>query len=84
MTWQDVVAAFERELGTSLEVRTVAPGEAIPGLPDIVGELATALAGYDSPLDMRTLASTYDIAPTPLADFVHHFVATSLQRTARP
>lgn len=81
VTWRDVVAEFGRELGRDLSVRTVAPGEPIPGLPDIVSDLAAALAGYDSPLDMTEAARTYGVVPTPLAEFVHQFVATSLQRT---
>lgn len=81
VTWREVVAAFERELGRDLPVQTIAPGESIPGLPDIVSELAAAIAGYDSPLDMTGLAMTYGVVPTPLAEFVHHFVVTNLQQT---
>lgn len=77
VTWRDVVAAFERELGRDLPIQTIDPGESIPGLPDIFSELAAALASYDSPLEMTDLAMTYRVAPTPLADFVHHFVAQS-------
>jgi uncharacterized protein YbjT (DUF2867 family) len=81
VTWHDVVAAFGHELGRDLPIQTLAPGESIPGLPAVVSELAAALASYDSPLDMTELAKTYGVAPTPLADFVHHFVTTNLQRT---
>jgi uncharacterized protein YbjT (DUF2867 family) len=82
VTWRDVVAAFERELGRELLVHTIAPGELIPGLPQVVSELAAALACYDSPLDMTELSKIYGVAQTPLADFVHRFVADGLQRTA--
>lgn len=78
--WLDVVAAFEKELGREVPVRTIAPGDPIPGLPDIVSELAAALASYDSPMDVSELSRTYGVAPTTLADFVHRFVATSRQR----
>lgn len=84
VTWRDVVAAFERELGRDLPVRTIAIGDPIPGLPDFVSGLAAALASYDSPLEMTALASTYGVAPTPLAEFVHSFVATGRQRTVAP
>ncbi|MGI8537097.1 MAG: hypothetical protein ACR2K2_11500, partial [Mycobacteriales bacterium] len=80
VTWLDVVAAFETELGRDVPVRTIAPGESIPGLPAIVSELAAALASYDSPMDVSALTRTYGVAPTTLADFVHGFVATSRQR----
>jgi Predicted nucleoside-diphosphate-sugar epimerases len=79
VTWRDVVAAFERELGRDLPVRTIAPGESIPGVPDIVSELAAALAGYDSPLDMTELSRTYGVVPTPLADVVHDFATAGLR-----
>ncbi len=80
VAWLDVVAAFEKELGREVPVRTIAPGDPIPGLPDIVSELAAALASYDSPMDVSELSRTYGVAPTTLADFVHRFVATSRQR----
>lgn len=81
LTWRDVVAAFEVELGRNLTVNTVAPGELIPGVPGFVSELAAALATYDSPLDMSALPGTYDVQPTMLADFVHRFVATATQHS---
>ena len=34
-TWLDVVDAFEKERGRDLSVRTIAPGESIPGLPGL-------------------------------------------------
>jgi NADH dehydrogenase len=78
VTWRDVVTAFESETGRDLPVTTIAPGEAIPGLPDFVSELAAALASYDSPMDMSEQITTYGIEPTPLADYVHDFVTASL------
>ena len=80
VSWLDVVAAFETELGRQVPVRTIAPGESIPGVPAIVSELAAALASYDSPMDVSALTRTYGVAPTTLAEFVHGFVATSRQR----
>lgn len=80
ISWLDVVGAFEKELGRGVPVRTVNPGDPIPGWPDIVSELAAALASYDSPMDVSELSRTYGVTPTTLADFVHRFVATSRQR----
>ncbi len=84
VSWLDVVAAFEQELGRDLQVRTIAPGESVPGLPGFVSELAAALAGYDSPMDVSALTRTYEVAPTTLAEFVHGFVATSRQQSNGP
>jgi uncharacterized protein YbjT (DUF2867 family) len=80
VSWLDVVAAFETELGRQVPVRTIAPGESIPGVPDIVSELAAALASYDSPMGVSALTRTYGVTPTTLAEFVHGFIATSRQR----
>jgi len=80
VAWLDVVAAFEKELDQKVPVRTIAPGDPIPGLPDIVSELAAALASYDSPMDVSELTRTYAVAPTTLTDFVHRFVAASRQQ----
>ena len=75
LTWQDVVEAFERELGRPLEVRTVAPGEPVPGLPEFVAGLLAVLDTYDSPLEMDELAKAYGVTPTSVDDFVRGFVA---------
>jgi uncharacterized protein YbjT (DUF2867 family) len=79
LTWRDVVAVFERELGRDIPVQTINPGESIPNLPDIVSQLGAMLDSYDSPLDMTELSKTYGVTPTTLADFVHTFVASAQQ-----
>jgi uncharacterized protein YbjT (DUF2867 family) len=68
VSWRDIVAACERALGHSLEVRWVAPGEPIPGLPEIVGPLAATLETYDSPLDMTGTAAAFRVRPTSLEE----------------
>lgn len=35
ISWRDAVAAFEHELGREIPVRTVRPGEPIPGMPEL-------------------------------------------------
>lgn len=80
VTLRDVVVAFERALGQDLVVETIGPGEPIPHVPEFVGELAAALASYDSPLDMTELARTYGVAQTTLTDFVGGFVAATAHR----
>jgi hypothetical protein len=77
VSWRDVVSAFEHELGHPVPVRTVASGQPVPGLPDVMTQLITALDTYDSPLDMSSLAQSFGVAPTPLAAFIRAFVATN-------
>ena len=75
VSWPDVVVAFEHELGRGVPVRSVAPGEQVPGQPEFVTGLLTALDSYDSPIDSSELARTYGVSPTTLTAFVHAFVA---------
>lgn len=77
LSWRDIVAAFEQELGHPVPVRAVEPGEPVPGLPDFVTQLLTMLETYDSPLDVDELASTYGVTPTPVAEFVRGFVTAN-------
>lgn len=77
VSWRDVVAAFEQELGRDIAVRTVRPGDAVPGMPEQVNGIFQLLETYDSPLDMTALAATYGVTPTGLREFVHAFVSTA-------
>ena len=75
MSWLDVIAAFEREIGREIAVTFAPLGTEVPGLaPPLVG-LLTALEAYDTPLDMSDLADRFGIQPTSLHDFVNNFVA---------
>jgi NADH dehydrogenase len=76
-SWQDVIAAFNQELGREIRVRTVEPGQPIPGLPDTIAQLLAMMETYDSPIDSSELASTYDVTPTSLAEYVRGFLASN-------
>ena len=80
LSWRDVVEAFEHELDHPLTVRSLEPGQPLPGLPDSVGGLVASMEMYDSPLEMDSLAGDYGVVPTPLADFVRDFVSGSRQQ----
>ena len=77
VSWRDIVAEFAHALGTDVPVRTVAPGQPVPGLPDFLTGLLVALETYDSPIDSSALAAAYGIRPTTLAEFAHDVVAAS-------
>ena len=75
VSWLDVIAAFEHEIGRAIAVTFAPLGAEVPELaPPLVG-LLTALEAYDTPLDMSDLADRFGIQPTSLLDFVHTFVA---------
>jgi uncharacterized protein YbjT (DUF2867 family) len=77
VSWWDVIAAFNQELGREVPVRTVEPGQPIPGLPDAVIPLLASFETYDSPIDSTELARTYGVTPTSLAEYVRGFLASS-------
>lgn len=74
ISWVDVIASFENELGHPLRVRTVSPEDASPTLPAFVIDLLAALDSYDSPLDMTGMRAAYAVEATPLADYVRAFL----------
>jgi uncharacterized protein YbjT (DUF2867 family) len=70
VSWRDVVAACERVVGHPIEIRFIRPGEPMPGLPDVVPQLAAGLETYDSPVPMEETASTLGVRLTPVEEFV--------------
>lgn len=85
LSWHDVVRTFEEALGREVPTRSVPLGTSVPGLPDAVSGVLTALETYDSPLDMTEPSRTFGVPPTTLGDFVRDFVtrATHVQGLAR-
>jgi uncharacterized protein YbjT (DUF2867 family) len=77
LSWRDVIMTFEDTLGRRVPTRSVPLGTSVPGLPDAVSGLLTALETYDSPLDMTEPSRTFGVPPSTLGDFVRAFVAGS-------
>jgi hypothetical protein len=77
VTWRDVVAALESELGRDIELRTVSPGEPVPGLPENVAQLLATFDTFDSPVDMSEMTRTYGVQPTRLQDYVAALAAST-------
>ena len=69
LSWRDVVAIYEEVTGRAIDVRTVAPGQPLPGLPDVVAQLAAGLDTYDSPLPMDDACATYGVELTSAREF---------------
>ena len=67
VTWRGIVEAFGQVLGQELPVQFVAPGEPIPGLPDIVPPVLAGMEAYDSPVPMAETANAFGVKMTPLA-----------------
>ncbi len=84
LSWRDIVGAVERDLGRPIRLETIPVGQRLPGVPDFVTDLVTALEMYDTPLDMRETTSIYGIDPTSLTSWVRQrfAVATAEARGA--
>lgn len=80
VSWRDVVAAFERELGRPIPVHSVPPGQPIDGMPDLLTGFLALLETYDSRLDTGELSARYGVVPTALQAWVRNFVRESQGR----
>ncbi|MGI8844098.1 MAG: SDR family oxidoreductase, partial [Gemmatimonadaceae bacterium] len=69
ITFCDAVRMYEQALGRTIEVRSVAPGDPIPGLPEPVWGIAAGLESYDSEIPMEETARIYGVPPTSALDF---------------
>jgi uncharacterized protein YbjT (DUF2867 family) len=69
LTFRDVVRAYEEASGRTYQVRGVAPGEPIPGLPDFVSGLAASLESFDSMVPMAETARQYGVVLTNVRAF---------------
>jgi uncharacterized protein YbjT (DUF2867 family) len=67
-SFRDAVAIYERVLGHQIPLRSVAPGEPVPGLPPMVAHLLAGLDTYDSPLETTETARAFGIQLTPLEE----------------
>lgn len=69
VTLKDVVRAYAEAVRRSFDVRSVAPGEPIPGAPEVVWGLAAALETFDSPVPMEETCRTFGVTLTSVAEF---------------
>lgn len=74
-TWTQIVKLTESLLGRSLEVRYVPPGQPLPGLPDVVGELAAAFETYETVLDTRPLARAWGVRLTSVEECLRELLS---------
>jgi uncharacterized protein YbjT (DUF2867 family) len=77
LSFRDAVAIYERVLGHQIQVRSVAPGEPVPGLPQMIAQLLAGLDTYDSPIDMTETARTFGIQLTPLKEVARRATASA-------
>ena len=74
LTWRGIVETFGQVLGQELPVQFVAPGEPIPGLPEIVPPVLAGMETYDSPIPMDEVARIFGVKQTSLASTVRQML----------
>ena len=63
LSWRDAAV-----LGHSVEVKSVAPGTPIPGIPDVVLPFLAGLDRYDTNFDAKPIAAEFGVRLTTLAE----------------
>jgi uncharacterized protein YbjT (DUF2867 family) len=70
-TYREIIGLIETATGQSIEVKTVAPGEAVPGMPPLVSDLWAGLGSAgDMIIDTSAVAERYGIKLVRLEDYV--------------
>jgi uncharacterized protein YbjT (DUF2867 family) len=77
LSLRDAVAIYEQVLDHPIAVRSVAPGEPIAGLPEIVPPLLAGLDTFDSPIEMSETTHTFGIQLTPLEEVARRTIASA-------
>jgi NADH dehydrogenase len=76
LTFRDVVRAYEEALGRAIEVRSVAPGDPIPGLPEPVWGIAASLELFDTIVPMEETARRFGVTLTGVGSFARTRLST--------
>ena len=74
LTWRGIVDTFSQVMGEQLPVQFVAPGEPIPGLPEIVPPVLAGMETYNSPIPMNETARIFGVEQTNLITFVRRML----------
>ncbi len=77
VSWREVVAAYERALGRSIEVRYVKPGDRVEGMSDMLLQLLAAYDRVDTDFDTTALARELDVPLTPLDAWIRASTAAA-------
>ena len=75
LSWRDVVAVYQRVLDRLIEIRFLAPGAPMPGIPEGVLPLLANFDTYDTDFDTEPLARKFGVRLTPLEDVARKMIA---------
>jgi NADH dehydrogenase len=65
---REVADIYGRVLGREVPIRSVKPGEPIPGVPETVLGIAAGLDMFDSPVEMGETSRAFGVPLTPIED----------------
>src|SRR5574340_490464 len=74
LSWRGIVDSFGKVMGRELPVKFAAPGELIPGLPEIVAPMLAGMEMADSPIPMSETARAFGVELTPLNTFIQRML----------
>ncbi len=74
LSLRDAAGIYQRVLGCPVHVRSVNPGELVPGLPPAMQEMVIGLDMFDSPMDITETARTFGVQLTPFEQVVRRTV----------
>ena len=69
VSWRDIVARYNRARGTSLELHSMTPAEAMGAMPPAIAGLLAGMDTYDSPVPMDALYAEFGVRPTTIDDW---------------
>jgi uncharacterized protein YbjT (DUF2867 family) len=70
ISWRDIIDSAGRAIGREIPIRSVAPGDPIPGLPREVSDIAASFETFDSPIEMSETAARFGVLLTTIEEFV--------------
>jgi uncharacterized protein YbjT (DUF2867 family) len=71
LSWRDVIITFESMLGRKIPVEYVPIGYPVPGLPETIVRLLTAMDTFDSLVDTSETVRTFGLKSTTMEEFVN-------------
>jgi uncharacterized protein YbjT (DUF2867 family) len=74
LSFLESIAIFEDALKRKIPTKTVAIGEPVPGLPQLMAEMLAGLNFFDSAIEMEELSKTFGIKLVSMAEFAQEYV----------
>jgi uncharacterized protein YbjT (DUF2867 family) len=77
LSFRDAAAVYGRVLGCQTTVRSVAPGDPVPGMPESMLGMVIGMDMFDSPIEMKETARAFGVPMTPFEQVVRRMAASA-------